>query len=285
VDNLNAAQQDGSFINFVCTGADDFENTNAGLQYTTQYANAVNAITAVPKASFTGYVDAIKSLNGKDKALSLPDVKTQQFEACRTDVSKDVPPTGYDAATGRNEAVLAASASIAAIETLITTVEQLATDIAKAVTEAEQRDTLKKFIVNNKNNYNQVLAHELSSTELQSAFERRRKVAVAIPYYEFLDMMKLSTTTDRTKIVRSAAQISSDLAEYDAIRLQKPPALIVATFKDINQKLEDYADGKVALSDFIEFLSETASELTAAKKDYDAVAAAVPPVLKDLGVK
>ena len=42
--------------------------------------------------------------------------------------------------------------------------------------------------------------------------------------------------------------------------------------KEINQKLEDFVNGKVSRDDIIQFLSETASQLQDAKKNYDDVA-------------
>lgn len=285
IDNINAKQINGSFINFVCTGADDFEITSAGLRFTSEYAKTVKAITTAPEDSIGGYIDALSGLKGKGKALALPEIKKNRFEECRREVDKDIPPTGVTAVTARREAVAEAVAAVGAIQALIDSVQKLIKAGFKMATEAQQRVVLKKFIIENQTNYQRVLTEDLSSDELKNAFAQRRQVAVAAPYYAFEDMMKLSTTTDRREIIKRAMEINQDLAEYDAIRILQPPAAVVGQFKEINQKLQDFVDGKVSRDDIIQFLSETASALEEAKKDYDDVAKNFQSLLNALKVK
>jgi hypothetical protein len=272
VDNINAGEINRSFINFVCTGEDDFAITSAGLRFTSDYAKTVKAITKAPEDSIGGYIDALSGLKGKDKPLALPEIKKSQFAECRKEVEKDLPPTGYTAATARREAVAEAIAAVEAVQALITSIQKLVKWGLKEVTEAEQIAALKSFIKENQENYQRVLTKDLSSDELKNAFERRRKIAVAAPYYAFEDMMKLSTTKDRREIIKRAMEIDQDLAEYDAIRILQPPVAVVGQFKEINQRLQSFVDGKTSLAEIIQFLSETASELEDAKKNYDDVA-------------
>lgn len=272
-ENINATQLPGSFANFVCTGADDFETISAGLQYTTQYARTINVITTAPEDSISGYVNALSRLRAKNKPLALPDIKKQQFEACRVEVSKDIPPVGITAVTARKEAILVgAIASIEAVQALITSLDKLVKAGLKVATEAEQKAALKAFIHDNEKDYTAVLNEDLKTDEVLDAFGRRRQTAVAAPYYAFQEMMKLSTTTDRREIMRRAVQIHTDLEEYDAIRIQQPPASVTAQFKEMNQQLQDYANGKQSIGDTVQFLSELASELTDGKNAYDDVA-------------
>jgi V8-like Glu-specific endopeptidase len=125
VDNINSGQVTGSFINFVCAGAADFEITSAGLKFTAEYAKTIKAITTVPEDSIGGYVNALSSLKGKDKALALPQVQKNQFEVCRTEVQKDVPPRGITAVTGRQESPAAAIAAVQSIQALIESLQKL----------------------------------------------------------------------------------------------------------------------------------------------------------------
>jgi hypothetical protein len=284
-DNINAKQINESFVNFVCTGADDFEITSAGLSFTSEYAKMVKAITTVPEDSIGGYINALSGLKGRDKALALPEIKKNQFEECRKEVAKDIPPTGATAVTGARRAVAEAIAAVGAIEALINSLQKLVKTGLKMATEAEQRLALKSFIIENQENYQRVLIEDLSSDELMNAFALRRQIAVAAPYYAFEDMMKLSTAKDRREIIKRAMEIDQSLAEYDAIRIMRPPAAVAGQFKEINQKLQDFANGKVSRDDIIQFLSETASELENAKKDYDDVAKKYQSLLDALKVK
>ncbi|MFM0272577.1 hypothetical protein PQQ59_18450 [Paraburkholderia aspalathi] len=264
--NINKKDIDGSFINFVCTGADDFEVSSAGLRYTSDYANIVNSITATPDNSISGYLKALNGLKGEGKVLAMPAVSTNQFQSCRIDVSSYVPPKGFTAATAKQESpVLLIEAVIKAIETLNTIVD----DGLKMATEAEQKRVLEVFINKNRENYSDVLSLQLSSDELEKAFARRKAMAIALPYYEFVDMMNQSPTGSRSTLLRQALQVHEDLSEYDQIRLAKSPAKIADQFSVINKRLDDYAQGKMTLSDLKAFLSETAAELQQTQKDYD----------------
>jgi hypothetical protein len=285
-ENINAKQINESFMNFVCTGADDFEITSAGLSFTSQYAKTVNAITTAPEDSIGGYINALSGLKGKDKPLALPEIKQNQFDECRREVEKYIPPKGVNAVPPvRRVAVVEAIAAVKAIGALIDSLQELVKTGLKMATEAEQRVVLQKFITKNKTKYEQVVKEDLSSNELMNAFERRRQVAVAAPYYAFEDMMKLSTATDRRKIIKRAVEIDQDLAEYDAIRILQKPAAVAGQFNEINQRLQEFADGKVSLGDIIQFLSETASELENAKKNYNDVAKNYQSLLDALKVK
>ncbi|GAB7549939.1 hypothetical protein [Cupriavidus sp. 8B] len=284
-DNINAEKKPGSFINFVCAGADDFEITMAGLSYTTDYAKTVKSITDSPEDSISGYIAALSELKGKGKPLSPPEVKKNQFESCRQSVEGDLPPKGITAVTARKESIAVAIAAVTALQALLETLNKLAKDGLKMATEAEQKATLKEFIKNNREAYSRVLSEDLSSDELAHAFERRRQIAIAIPYYEFIDMMRLSSVIDRVAILRYAERINQDLSEYDALRNQNPPAQLVTQFKVINEKLDDYANGKISIADLRQFLAEIASELQEAKKDYDAVSKAIPTATAAAGIK
>jgi hypothetical protein len=272
VENLNASQVPGSFINFVCTGADDFEITSAGLRFTGDYAKSIKAITTVPEDSISGYIGALAELKGKNKVLALPDIQKNQFEQCRQQVANDVPPRGVTAVTARQENPAAAIAAIQAGQALIESLQKLIKAGLKLATQAAQRAVLVKFIAENRENYKRVLQEDLNSTELSRAFDRRRQVTVAVPFYAFEAMMKLSPTTERAEIVKRAIVIDEDLREYDAIRTQRQPGAIVDHFASINRKLEDYAEGRISLGELTAFLSETAQELADAKKGYDDVA-------------
>jgi hypothetical protein len=199
-------------------------------------------------------------------------------------VKKDVPPEGFNAVPERRVAVLETIAAVTALQELIKSVHDLVKEGFKIATEAKQRVTLKEFIERNKANYNKVIGEDLSSSELTNAFELRRKIAVAAPYYAFEDMMKLSTTTDRREIIKRGMEINQDLAEYDAIRILKPPAAVAGQFKEINEKLQNFVDGKTSLAEIIQFLSETASELENVKKNYDDVAKKYQSLLDALKV-
>lgn len=269
--NINAKEIDESFKNFVCTGEDDFETTSAGLSFTSQYAKTVKAITAAPDDSIGGYIKALSGLKGRDAPLALPEIKKNRFDKCLNDIKDDIPPKGANAVTARKVTGLEVIAAVKAIKALIDSVQILVKDGLKMATEAQQRVTLKSFIAQNQENYQRVLNEDLSSNELKNAFDLRRQIAVAAPYYAFEDMMKLSTTTHRREIIKRAVEIDQDLAEYDAIRMLKKPADLVGQFTEINQKLQDFANGDLSRDDIIGFLSETASELENAKKDYDDV--------------
>jgi hypothetical protein len=272
VENLNAGEMKESFKNFVCTGEVDFQITSAGLKFTSDYAKTVKAITTLPDDSIYGYVRALSELKGKKGPLALPEIKKNQFSECLKEVEKDLPPTGYTAVTARREAVAEAIAAVEAVQALITSIQKLVKMGLKRLNEAEQIAVLKSFIEENKDNYQRVLTEDLSSDELKNAFERRRKIAVAAPYYAFEDMMKLSTTKDRREMIKRAVEIDQDLAEYDAIRIQRAPVAVAGQFEEINKNLKSFVEGKTSLAEIIQFLSETASELEDAKKNYDDVA-------------
>ena len=283
--NIDRGQLVGSFANFVCTGSGDIETTRAGLKYTADYAAAIQAITKAPNDSISGYIAALENLKGQDKVLAVPKIQKNPFNQCREEVVADLPPVGFNAVTGQEEAVGEAIAAYTAIQTLISAVKTLAKESLKVVTEAQQRQVLKSFIEKNQSAYTQVLTEDLSSNELAQAFERRRKTTIALPYYSFIEMLRLSTATDKSKIILAAAEVDKQLTEYDAIRTQPKPAAVAEVFKTINQQLQDYANNKVSFSDLVEFLSETADEVAQLTKDYDAVLKGISSVDKAIGGK
>lgn len=273
-ENINPNHISESFANFVCTGEDTFNKTNAGLKFTSEYAKTVKSITAAPEDSIGGYVKALSALRGKDKALEVPEPKSDQFQTCCKEVSNDIPPKGIPAVTVvERPPTPAAIAAIAAMQSMIGSLQEIVQLGLRLTTEAKQREVLKKFLRDNEAKYNEVQDKYLSSDELKNAFSQRRQTAVALPYYEFVDMMHLkSPDAHRTQIIQMATKIDKDLQEYDAIRVQPAPEKVVGKFKEINEKLKDYLDGNISLAETIQFLLETASELQDAKKEYDSVA-------------
>ncbi|MFJ1258760.1 hypothetical protein [Cupriavidus sp. CuC1] len=267
-ENLNNKEVPASFANFVCTGSDDFDKTRSGLEFTSQYAKTVKAITEAPNDSIAGYVDALRNLKDKDAPLESVAIESDIYNTCRRNIQASLPIKGFTAATARPESPLAA---LSAMTALIGAVQELLKQGLKVVTEEQQRGTLKQFIEKNRIIYGQVLTQDLSADELNKAFERRKSIALALPYFEFEDMMKLSTTTQRTEILTRAAKINADLAEYDAISTQKAPGLLTLQFSKINKKLDDYANGKISRDELIQYLSEVGGEIKSAKDAYDKV--------------
>jgi hypothetical protein len=269
-DNIDTRAPIDSFANFVCTGVDDFAFTSAGLVYTTAYAGAVSAITTVPVDSLSGYWQALESLQGDNKPLSLPDIKNHEFQICRDSVRDDLPPKGFSAVSGRPESITTDSVikSVEAIRTLVK-------DVLKAVVEEKKKEQLQAFIVAEGARYQEVLTTDLRTSEFKTQFERRRKTAIAVPYYEFIDMLSLSRTTQRVQLLETAKRIDEDLAEYDQLRLMHSPEALATIFGAINTKLKDYADGKVKTGDAVQFFSQISKELSQAKADYQSASKSV----------
>src|SRR5256885_1028333 len=96
-ENLDPKAPIDSFANFVCTGADDFAFSRAGLSYTSTYAGAVAAITNAPDDSISGYWHALSALRETDKPLALREITTHEFQNCREAVRADLPPKGVTA--------------------------------------------------------------------------------------------------------------------------------------------------------------------------------------------
>jgi len=268
--NLDPNASVDSFANFVCTGADDFAFSRAGLSYTAAYAGAISAITTAPDDSVSGYWQALSALKGEDKPLALPDVRTGEFQKCRDDVRKVLPPIGVSAG-----AVSTESATSDTVIAAIQAIDALIKDGLKVVVEAEQKQKLKKFIASEQQQYKQVIDTDLSTKEMQTQFSRRKQTAIAIPYYEFLDMLALSRTTQRVQLLKAAKQIDEDLSDYDSLRLMKSPETLAATFQAINEKLTGFAAGKISLTEAKAFFDEMEKELTQAKKDYQSAVTAI----------
>jgi len=202
--------------------------------------------------------------------LALPDVRTGEFQKCRDDVRKVLPPIGVSAG-----AVSTESATSDTVIAAIQAIDALIKDGLKVVVEAEQKQKLKKFIASEQQQYKQVIDTDLSTKEMQTQFSRRKQTAIAIPYYEFLDILALSRTTQRVQLLKAAKQIDEDLSDYDSLRLMKSPETLAATFQAINEKLTGFAAGKISLTEAKAFFDEMEKELTQAKKDYQSAVTAI----------
>lgn len=276
-DNFDPNKPVESFVNFVCTGDDDLNFSRAGLAYTAAYASSIEAITQESTDSVGGYWSALTALRAgsENGPLALPEIPTDQFQKCREEVLKDLPPKGISAVSARPEAFAPAAviAAVAALETLLK-------DGLKILVEAGQAKRLKVFIDNNRENYKKVLREDLKTDELTRHYQRRRASSITAPYYAFVDMLSLSRTTQRTQILAAAASIDHQLIDYDQIRVGPRPQALANLYSTINSKLEDFAAGKTSLSDAIAFLSGLYSELSQVKEDYDAAATKVGAIYK-----
>lgn len=277
-DNLDPKHPVESLVNFVCTGVDDFDFSTAGLSFTSDYASGIAAITKAPDDSILGYWAALKDLKGDTKPLALPTVTTDEFKKCRDEVANDLPasgPIGVTAVSARPEA-LTVAAVIAAVEATRTLIKDIMADVVKA----KQQERLKVFIDENRKNYKAVLDQDLNSAEFDKAIARHRAAALAAPYYNLVDMMALSRSTQRSQIIALASQIDQELSDYDQVRAAPKPKQLAAVFTTINNKLEDYAAGKISLADAQAFFSEASDQVSKLQKDYAAAKKAIQPLTK-----
>jgi hypothetical protein len=276
--NIDKANVLVSFANFVCTGADALDKTNAGLALMNAYANTVQAITKTPNDSISGYLEAMKALRGReDSPLTLPPINSDQFSQCRENVVSDLKfPLGYPAVLGQGEAV-GALALVDTVQKLVGSIQTLIKDGLKIATEAEQKRVLQSFIKMNKDNFDLVLKQDLSSDELAKALEKRRRTALAIPYLYFQDMLKLSLLDNKRELLLRASEVDAALAEYDSLRMQPAPSNVAKAFKGINERLDAYANNQISTLDFVQFLAEISKELGQVKTDYDAIISGTKP--------
>ena len=274
--NLTSSNPTDSFARYACAGTGALQSVGASLTYLAAYASAAQASVDPGPDTFAGQFAKFIDQNSAAKVIDLPDPEIKaaaMYASCVASVQKllAVYVSGAAASDVSDEFALAAlPAAIAAVKTLISSLETLAKDGLKVLNEAQQRKHLKDLMAANAESLSSVESKLQTSSELDDAWSRREAFVLGTAYEKFKVILNDPNRVANAGKLRAAGlEVSSELAAYDAMAAAKPPsAAIKAWITAQNQLQKAVNDDSVSISAIVAYMQAAETQLTTLQKDY-----------------
>lgn len=285
-----------AFVKFVCNGAERYKTEREALGILKAYSRTIGEIAQAPAGEIGALAHSIikwvrtdpnfpqfppsdagqgterKEENDKPKLSAKPCY--QQFET-----ENLLPPLPLLEVPLK---ILVTPAQLFLLRDFLKALEAAGVAILRIIDEAVRTEELRRFVQGSQKTIAAIFEKGVTAEALERALIERKRVALLVPYHQFLAMRKLNPVTNRAQIFEMAVTIHANLAEFDVLSERAPSGALLNTVKAAQADLVRLSNGELTaeqalgvLLGFARSMITVVEKIEAAEKEAEKVAKVV----------